>query len=308
MAQQIQWFPGHMHKARKAIREGLTAVDLFIELLDARIPFSSQNPMLEAMRGGKPCLKVLMKSDLSDPQINTLWKAHYQAQETTTVIMTSIQDRTSVSRIPHLCHEIYRRCGGTRLPLTAMVVGIPNVGKSSLINRLVGKAIAKTGDEPAITRMQQQIRLDEKVLLLDTPGVLWPNVENRHSGFRLAVTGAIRDTAISHEDVAVYAADYLIDAYPRRLQERYGLITLPQAGYRLIEDVGRKRGCLKRGGKVDKDRAAKILLTEIRDGSLGGLTFETPEMMYIELAETEKHRREKQAWKLARKARRKQSG
>ncbi len=301
MSRQIQWYPGHMHKASKEIREALSQVDVFIELLDGRIPFSSENPMLESLRKGKPCLKVMTKSDLSDPELSEAWELHYNGKDEIAATVISVKQLGSVRRIPDLCRKLYRQSGRNHSPFTAMVVGIPNVGKSSLINALVGKTIARTGNEPAITRMQQRIRLSDDMILLDTPGVLWPNVENPHSGFRLAITGAIRDTAISHEDVAHYAAAFLIEAYPDRLMERYGLDQIPGRDYEVLQAIGQKRGCLRSGGKVDMDRVAKILLTEIRDGMLGGLTFETPEMMTKELEEVQRLREQKAAKKLARK-------
>ena len=308
MTNQIQWFPGHMHKTRQELQAVLPRIDLILELLDARIPFSSENPMLGTLKGNKPTVKVLMKSDLSDRKHTMVWKSFYARQKTARSIMVSIKEPPSVSAILDECHECYRENHRVRdrWPLTIMVVGIPNVGKSSLINALVGRTITKTGNQPGITRMPQRVRLNQDIWLHDTPGVLWPNVENRHSGFRLAIVGSIRDTAIVHQDVASYAAEYLVKAYPHRLVERYRLEPLPSRGDLLLRQLGRARGCLKRGGQVDMDRAAKLLLTDIRMGSLGGLTFETPEMMSQEVAEVEYIRSEKAARQSARKKRRQQ--
>ena len=167
--------------------------------------------------------------------------------------------------------------------IQAMIMGIPNVGKSTLINHLAGRLIAKTGNEPAVTKMQQRIKLDQGIVLLDTPGVLWPKLENQHGGYRLAVTGAIKETAVSNDDIAMYALAYLREAYPESLKDRYKLAELAKDDVTLLEMIGRKRGCLRSGGIVDLERAAKILLTELRAGTLGRVTLETPAMMENEL-------------------------
>jgi ribosome biogenesis GTPase A len=298
---QIQWFPGHMHKARKEIGAALSRVDLVIELLDARIPFSSENPMLAEMRGDKPCLKVMTKSDLSDPHIVSTWQEYFQQQFGTTAVPVSTEQPKSIRSLPAISRKIFSQSGRTRQRMTMMVVGIPNVGKSSLINELAGRAIAKTGNEPAVTRHQQHIELDQDLVLLDTPGVLWPNVENRNSGFRLAATGAIRDTAMSHTDVAFFLAGFLIGAYPENLAQRFELDNVPSSEHALFEVIGQKRGCLAAGGRVDMDRVSKLFVTEFRDGKLGRICLETPPMMEQELAEVELIRQHKAAKKRARK-------
>ena len=188
--------------------------------------------------------------------------------------------------------------------IQAMIVGIPNVGKSTLINNLAGRQIAKTGNEPAVTKMQQRINLGEGIVLLDTPGVLWANLENKHTGYRLAITGAIKETAISNDDIALYAVDYLLDTYPEYLMSRYQIDQLPDSGLEVLEIIGAKRGCLRAGGMVDLERASKILLTELRAGTLGRLTLETPEMMEKELVELAMLREKKAAKKEAKKQKR----
>jgi len=202
-----------------------------------------------------------------------------------------------------LCHKMVPKqdsaSGANRLQ--AMIMGIPNVGKSTLINILAGRTIAKTGNEPAVTKMQQRIKLDQGIVLLDTPGVLWPKLENRHGGYRLAITGAIKETAISNDDIAMYAVDYFRQAYPELLKERYQLDSLPIDEMSLLSMIGRQRGCLRSGGMVDLDRAAKILLTEFRDATIGLITLETPAMMEEELIEMLAIREEKEAKKAARK-------
>jgi ribosome biogenesis GTPase A len=301
VAKKIQWYPGHMHKASKEITAMLGKVDVCIELQDARIPFSSENPMLASLRGRKPCLKVLSKPDLADPQLTILWHQHYGSITHTKVLVADTRKAGSLTDIPAMCRSLYSENGGSRPIITAMVMGIPNVGKSTLINALSGRIVAKTGNEPAVTKVQQVVEIAPGFVLLDTPGLMWPNVESRNSGYRLAITGAIRDTAISHEDVALFAADYFLEAYPDRLIQRYHLEQTYSRPEELLEEIGRRRGCLIKGGKVDRDRAAKLLLSDIRSGSLGRFTLETPQMMGRELQLVELERQQKAERKLERK-------
>jgi len=296
----INWYPGHMHKASKEMKKILPQVDLIIEVLDARIPFSSENPMLAEIRGDKPCIKVLSKSDLADPEATQYWQ-HYLEQEhgVKTIALTS-QEPERMRDLLSLCHKMLPAKAKSVKNIQAMIMGIPNVGKSTLINHLAGRQIAKTGNEPAVTKMQQRIKLEQGIVLLDTPGVLWPKVENKHSGYRLAVTGAIKETAISNDDIALYAVAYLRRVYPTLMTERYQLAELPADELALLEAIGSKRGCLRAGGMVDLDRAAKILLTELRAGTIGPITLETPEMMEQELVEVIKIREQKAAKKAAR--------
>jgi len=281
---QIQWFPGHMHKAQLRIKEALPKVDLFIELLDARIPFSSQNPMLVNLRGKKPCLKLLAKSDLADPTKTSLWQTHFERQSGVRARAVTTTQPGTIARLTDLCHKMLPHRHGLGRPIRTMIVGIPNVGKSTLINILAGRKIAKTGNEPAITKSQQQINIGKGIVLLDTPGVLWPNVENENSGYRLAATGAIKDTAMEYPDVAYFVAGYLLNAYYEALAERYALDTPPVDQIGLLDAIGKKRGCLKKGGVVDYDRASRIFINDLRAGALGPITFETPELIAEELA------------------------
>ncbi len=306
--QRIQWFPGHMNKASKEIREAFPRVDVFIELLDGRIPFSSANPMLAQLRGDKPCLRVMTKTDQSDPALNGVWQEFYESGAGVRVLPADLRNRGGADRVPGLCRKLYVANGGAREKITAMMVGIPNVGKSTLINRLAGRAVAKTGNQPALTRQQQFIEIQPGFILLDTPGLMWPNVENRCAGYRLAVTGAIRDTAISHVEVALFALGYLRERYAPNLIERYGLASVEMPEQEILADVGRRRGCLVAGGKVDLDRAAKVVIADIRDGRLGRITWETPTMIEAEMIEVERQREEKARKKAERKARWKSSG
>lgn len=282
---QIQWYPGHMHKARKQLAATLPHVDVVIEVLDARIPFSSENPMLAELRGDKPCIKVLTKSDLADPAVTRQWQTFLQQQRHINALALSSKEPAKIRRLPALCRQLAAPKKNRITDIQAIILGIPNVGKSTLINTLAGKSIADTGNEPAITKAQQQIRLPGGITLLDTPGLLWPNLENKHSGYRLAALGAIRDTALDHTDVALFAAACLLDLYPDKLRSRYAINQLPDSELAVLESIGRKRGCLRAGGQVDLDKVSKLLLTELRSGALGAVSLETPEMMHNELAE-----------------------
>lgn len=302
----INWYPGHMHKAAKEMRKILPDVDVMIEVLDARLPFSSENPMLAQLRGNKPCIKVLSKCDLADPDLTQRWQAYFERDKGVKTLALTTEAPEKMKGIIDVCHQLVPGKSQGVQNIQAMIMGIPNVGKSTLINHLAGRQIAKTGNEPAVTKMQQRIKLARRVVLLDTPGVLWPKLENQHGGYRLAITGAIKETAISNEDIALYAVGYLRDAYPDALMTRYQLSVLPEDDETLLSEIGAMRGCLRAGGHVDLARAAKIVLTELRAGTLGRLTLETPEMMEHELIEVERLReiaRQKKAAKLAKKQR-----
>ena len=294
---QIQWFPGHMHKAQKEIRQVLSGIDVVIEVLDARIPFSSQNPLLAEIRQSKPCVKVMNKHDLADEDLSNLWMRVLETEHTR-VTRCGLDSLDATNSIPKLCAELTPVIRDTR-PVHALIVGIPNVGKSTIINHLAGRKIARTGNEPAITKSQQRVDIGNGIVLRDTPGVLWPNVENRHSGYRLAATGAIKDTAMDSADVASYALEYLYQHYRDQLITRYEIDPLSVEEHQelaigLIDEIGRVRGCIGRGGLVDLDRAGRIVLTDLRSGALGRLTLETPEMMAAELEEVVNIRQQKE--------------
>jgi ribosome biogenesis GTPase A len=274
-------------------------------VLDARIPFSSENPMLADIRGDKPCIKVLSKSDLADPVVTKQWQEYLEQDKGVKTIALTTEEPEKMRELLSLCHKMVPNKASGERRVEAMIMGIPNVGKSTLINNLAGRMIAKTGNEPAVTKNQQRIKLDQNILLLDTPGVLWPKLENQHGGYRLAITGAIKETAVSNDDIAMYAVGYFSKAYPELLKQRYNLTELPEDEEQLLEAVGAKRGCLRGGGRVDLDRAAKILLTEFRDITIGRITLETPEMMEAELVEMAELRAIKEA-KLAAKKKKKQ--
>ena len=239
--------------------------------------------MLAQLRGDKPCIKVLSKCDLADPILTQLWQDYLEEDKGVKTIALTTDFPERMMDLLVLCKQMVPNKASSVKNIQAMIMGIPNVGKSTLINHLAGRLIAKTGNEPAVTKMQQRIKLDQGIVLLDTPGVLWPKLENQHGGYRLAVTGAIKETAVSNDDIAMYALAYLREAYPESLKDRYKLAELAKDDVTLLEMIGRKRGCLRSGGIVDLERAAKILLTELRAGTLGRVTLETPAMMENEL-------------------------
>jgi ribosome biogenesis GTPase A len=304
----IQWYPGHMHKAGKEVKEILPQIDLIIEILDSRIPFSSQNPMLTKLRGDKPCIKIFSKSDLADPTITLEWQNYLEQEHNVKTLALTTEQPEKMRQLPELCRKMVPTKASSDKPIHTLIMGIPNVGKSTLINILAGRIIAKTGNEPAVTKTQQRIDIGNGIILLDTPGMLWPNIENKNSGYRLATTGAIKDTAINHEQVAYFAAEYLLQHYPDLLQTRFQLQQIPESDHQLLEAIGKKRGCLRSGGRIEMDKAAKILLSELRAGTIGRISLETPAIMERELAELEIIREQKAAKKNARKDKRKGIG
>lgn len=285
----IQWFPGHMHKARKEMVRILPEVDVIIEVLDARIPWSSENPMLGDIARDKPQLRVLTKTDLADPSRTGQWLEELSGDAMRDAMAWSASESgTGTKDMLQRLKALVPQAASARLkPYVAMVVGIPNVGKSTLINKLAGRVIAKTGNEPAITKRQQLISISEHWRLRDTPGVLWPKVENEASGYRLAATGAVRDTAMDSAEVAAYLLDYLRESYAERLEQRYGDALPLDSSVDTLEEIGRRRGCLGGGALVDFDRAGRLLLSEYRAGLLGGITLETPAMRKVERMETD---------------------
>ncbi|NKF50503.1 ribosome biogenesis GTPase YlqF [Shewanella sp. WXL01] len=297
----IQWFPGHMHKARKEIEKVMPQVDLVIEVLDARIPYSSENPMIAKLRGEKPCIKLLNKADLADPVITEQWIEYFEQEQGVKASAITTLQPGMVKKIPDICRKLVPHRDVTEKDIRTMIMGIPNVGKSTIINTLAGRVIAKTGNEPAVTKNQQRINLRNGIVLSDTPGILWPKVDNESSSYRLAVTGAIKDTAMEYDDVAMFAAEYFLKAYPQEMMERYKLKELPETDIELLEAIGRSRGALSGGGRIDYHKVSELLLHEFRSGKIGQLTLETPAMAEVEkqkvaelLAEKEELKKQKQ--------------
>lgn len=301
----IQWFPGHMHKARKQIAELLPNIHVIIEVLDARIPFSSQNPMINELTGNKPCIKVLTKSDLADPTSTTEWLQHFEKSSGVRAIDLSKTTPEKTKKLIDLCRKLAPNQDRGHNDIHVMIMGIPNVGKSTLINILAGKNIAKTGNEPAVTKGQQRINLRNGIMLFDTPGMLWPKVESEQSSYRLAVTGAIKDTAMSYDDVAFFAADFMLRNYPQRLHERFQFEQTPRSELELLELIGHQRGCLRSGGKVDIDKVSALFLNELRSGFFGPITLENPTQVEREKIIVAEQIAERKALKEARKNARK---
>ncbi|MBL4799958.1 MAG: ribosome biogenesis GTPase YlqF [Oleispira sp.] len=297
----INWFPGHMNRARNQIEEAMPDIDLIVEVLDSRLPYSSTNPLVDELRAGKPCIKVLNKADLSDPKITQMWIKHFEKEENTHALALVAEDHKQSQKLIQLIKTIVNQSEDKKTYIRVMIMGIPNVGKSTLINSLAGRYIANTGDEPAVTKRQQMIDLKNGVVLSDTPGILWPKFENFHSGYRLATSGAIKNTAMEYEDVAMYALEYLAKAYPDALKARYKLEILPESGESLLEMVARKRGCIRSGGRVDLHKAGEIVLHDYRSSKIGLLSLETPEMMVLEEIAAEELRLAKEAAKAERK-------
>ena len=292
----LNWYPGHMHKASKEMIEVLPTVNLVVEVLDARILFSSSNPFIQNLCTDKPRIKILNKCDLADPAITKIWQDYYEQQDNTKTMALDLQHSDPSKQVIDLINNLVPQKEGRNT--LVMVTGIPNVGKSSLINSLAGRHIAKTGNEPAITKGQQRINLRNGIMLLDTPGILWPKIENPNSSYRLGTTGAIKNTAVSYEDIAYFAADFLLQQYPDLLRERFNVSQLPTTEIELLEIIGAQRGCLRSGGQVDLERVSTIFINELRAGTLGTISFETPEVIdtelqHVEVLKAEKAEREK---------------
>ena len=279
----IQWYPGHMTKTRRMMEENQKLIDIVVELLDARIPISSRNPAIDEIFPTKPRLVVLNKSDIADAKITMEWENYFKSKGLAVKAISSTMNK-SLNDIFLSCKEILKekiehdkKRGLVNRPVKMMVVGIPNVGKSSFINKLSGKKSAQTGDRPGVTKGKQWIRLANSFELLDTPGILWPKFEDVSVGEKLAFTGAIKDEIMDLEDIASRLLLVLKDRYPNSLVERYKMSDFEEmTGYELLTLLGRKRGFVISGGEIDTERAAKILLDEFRGAKLGRISLESP--------------------------------
>ena len=277
----VQWFPGHMTKARRIITENLKLVDVVIELLDARIPYSSANPMLQEIIADKPKLVALNKADLADPAMTKKWINYFKTQGMKAVAVDATQGK-GIKQLVQITEDLARARteklvskGAKARAARVMILGIPNVGKSSLINRLAGSNKTKTADKPGVTRAKQWIRLGTHLELLDTPGILWPKFEDMNAGLKLAFTGAINDEAIDRELITEVFLDTMLKHYPERIQERYKITdALPDTPLELLELIGKKRGCLVKGGIIDLEKAQRIVLTDFRSGKMGTISLD----------------------------------
>ena len=285
----IQWFPGHMHLTQKAIGERIKNIDVVIELLDARLPGSSANPLLAQLTAGKPALKVLNKQDLADAARTADWLAHYNALPGTRALALDASVATPAKALVKACFELAPNRGGMVKPMRVLICGIPNVGKSTLINTLTGKRAAKTGDEAGITKLEQRISLADDFYLYDTPGVLWPRIIVAKSGYNLAASGAIGRNAFNEEEVALELLEYLKTHYATQLQARYKLSAVAGlSDEELLEAIGRQRGALQGGKRVNLQKAAEIVIYDFRAAAIARVTLETPPEFAQWLAEGEK--------------------
>jgi ribosome biogenesis GTPase A len=279
----IQWYPGHMRKARRAIAEAMPSQDVVIEVLDARMPRASENPVVTELRGPKPCVKVLTKSDLADPEVTRSWLEYLErrvdgsgAGKVLAIAVTTDRASEARTRITEACEALAVPTRG-RKTARAMIIGIPNVGKSTLVNTLAQRKVANVGDEPAVTKSEQVVVMKNGMTLSDNPGILWPKIEDAAAALRLALGGAIPDAALDYEDVALYGAGVFLERYPALLAKRYKLSAMPSDAEALLLEVGRRRGCLRSGGTIDRHKAADALIHDFRDGALGRISLERPE-------------------------------
>lgn len=272
----INWFPGHMHKARKEIGKLMPQIDVVIELVDARLPFSSENPLVDGLRGDTQCLKLLSKADLADPVITQEWLDWFNAKEGVKAIELSQKQPATIGRVLAEAHSLVPERNFEKKGLRALILGIPNVGKSTLLNSLAGRQLAKTGNIPAVTKSNQRIKLDDGIVLHDTPGFLWPKLEPEDCGYRLAISGAIKDAILDLEDVAWFAMEYFLKAYPERIATRFAINNLSSDTMTAFDQLAAKRGALRGGGIADLRKVSEILLFEFRQGELGRLSLERP--------------------------------
>ena len=284
----IQWFPGHMTSARKKAAETMADIDVVVEVLDARLPEAGSNPMIHELRAHRqrPCLKVLNKIDLADPEVTRAWIEHYNRQPGVLAVAISAKKAGDVAKLAGLAQKLAPHRNDTFKPLRLMIMGIPNVGKSTLLNTWAKRKVAAVGDEPAVTKSQQRINLSPRLILVDTPGMTWPKIEYDADGFMLAASHAIGRNAVIDEEVAIFLAGILLERYPTLLQARYGFDPASLDPTGVLEAVAKRRGCILkgRGGELDLEKAAMVFLIDYRSGALGRISLETPQTRQAMLA------------------------
>ena len=272
----LQWYPGHMTKARRELTALVPSQDVIIEVIDARLPRASSNPLISELRGSKPAIKVLTKSDLADPAVTRAWVEHFE-REPGVRAFAATTDRPQDARkqIAELSRNLAAHRGADKA-VRALIAGVPNVGKSTLLNTLMNKTVAKVGDKPAVTKEQQLVTLASGTQITDSPGLMWPKIEDESRAFRLALAGSIPDTAIDYLTIGIFGARYLLEKYPHLLVARYKLKSKPPEGQALLTEIGRRRGALRKGGTVDLHQAAEIFVQEFRKGVIGRISLELP--------------------------------
>ncbi len=272
----IRWYPGHMGKAQEKMAEAIRKIDVIVEVVDARLPLSSSNCQLEEMRRNKPCIKILNKHDLADPAVTKAWVRYFEQESGVTALPLSARLHADAKQLLKICQKTVPHRGRPGWPLRVMIFGIPNTGKSTLINTLAGKCIAKVGDKPAVTTCGQQIDLKNGIVLSDTPGILWPNMDDQNVAYRLATSGAIGASALDYTSVGLFAVEYMMGRYPDLLKTRYKPAEFPETATAMLEVIGKRLGCLMTGGEIDVHRAAEAFLRELRAGRIGRISLEEP--------------------------------
>jgi ribosome biogenesis GTPase A len=295
----IQWYPGHMTQARKKAEETMEFTDMVIEVLDARVPAASHNPMIDQMRlfRQRPQLKILNKADLADPEATQAWLNYFNAQPNTKAVALSCKKPGDVKKLPAICRKITPHRGSHLKPLRMMIMGIPNVGKSTLMNALLNRRVAKVGDEPAVTKSQQRFDIDDTMSIIDTPGMMWPKIDYESDGYMLAASHAIGRNAVIDEDVAIFLADNLLKSYPALINTRYKLDTmkheggfldvLKMDGVDLLEAIAKRRSYKRHDGLWDMEKTAVAFLTDYRSGAIGRVSLETPNSRQDMIASTQ---------------------
>lgn len=279
----INWYPGHMKKTKESIQDNLKLVDVIFELIDSRIPYSSRNPMIDSIVGNKPRIIILNKSDLADPKANIIWQDYFYNKNSPSVLINSLKGK-GIDKLIALSNEVtsekklsYEKRGVKNLPIRAMIIGIPNVGKSTLINTLSGRRGAKTGNKPGITKTNQWIKTKGNIELLDTPGILWPRFEDQQVGLNLAFTGAIKDEILDVETLALKFIENINKIYPQVLADRYRIKLEDKTAIEILDSIGSKRGCIVKGGEIDYTKTSNIVFDDFRKGNMGKITLELPE-------------------------------